>query len=106
MAVEHANDENYSEIVEKSDIPVVVDFWASWCGPCQMFGPIFEETSKDFEGKVKFVKVSTEDAQEVAGKMNIMSIPTIVFMKNGKEVQRISGLMQKQQLSEQINKML
>lgn len=106
MAIIHAKDTDFEEIVTKSDIPVVVDFWAEWCMPCQMFGPIFEETEKDYEGKVKFVKVSTEEAQAVAAKFNIMSIPSTVFFKDGKEVNRSVGLMPKEVLKDNLDKLI
>ena len=104
--MEHATDADFKEKVEESNIPVVIDFWASWCMPCKMFGPIFEEVSKGYEGKVKFVKVSTEEAMQTANKFNIMSIPTVVFLKEGKEVDRVSGMMSKEKLKEAVDKLI
>jgi len=100
------NKENFEKEVEKSDIPVVVDFWASWCMPCQMMGPIFEKVSKEFEGKLKFAKLSTEEHQELAQKYNIMSIPCLVVYKDGKEAARITGLRHEGQLKEDLNEIL
>ncbi len=106
MSVVHATDADFSEVVEKSDVPVVIDFWASWCMPCQRFGPIFEDTAKDFDGKVKFVKISTEEAEAVAQKLNIMSIPCVVMFKDGKEVDRFLGMKPKEELASFVEKSL
>ena len=106
MAIVHVDDRNFDMEVLKSDIPVIVDFWAEWCMPCKMFGPIFEETSEDYKGKVKFVKASTEEAPEAAQKYSIMSIPSILFFKDGEEVRREMGMMAKDRLKEAVDKML
>ncbi|MFP4424650.1 MAG: thioredoxin [Candidatus Woesearchaeota archaeon] len=98
----HVTNENYEKEVKQSDIPVVIDFWAEWCMPCKMFGPIFEEAGKEMEGTVKFVKISTEDAPDIAQEFKVMSIPTIVFMKDGKEVDRAMGMMAKDALLEKV----
>ena len=82
MAIVHVTSENYEKEVLQSDKPVLIDFWASWCGPCQMLGPVIEEVSEEVTD-VKFVKVSTEEAPELAEKFSIMYIPTLVLMENG-----------------------
>ena len=82
MAIVHVTGENYEKEVLQSDKPVLIDFWASWCGPCQMLGPVIEEVSEEVTD-VKFVKVSTEEAPELAEKFSIMYIPTLVLMENG-----------------------
>jgi thioredoxin 1 len=69
--------------VLRSKTPVVVDFWAAWCGPCRIFSPIIEEVSKEYDGKVKFVKLNTDDNSDIAQKYNIMSIPTAMLFENG-----------------------
>lgn len=102
MATVELNNENFENEVLKSEKPVVVDFWAAWCGPCRMMGPIFEELSDDMSD-VKFAKLSTEEHGDKASEHNIMSIPTLVVFKEGKEVGRISGVMPKEDLKEKIN---
>ena len=85
------NGENFDAVIVNSDIPVVVDFWAPWCGPCKMMAPVFERVSVNFPLKVLFVKVNTQDEQDLGAKFNIRSIPTLVLFNNSVEVDRISG---------------
>lgn len=82
---------NFDEIIVNSDIPVVVDFWAPWCGPCRMMAPNFEKSAKNFPLKALFAKVNTENEQQLGGRFGIRSIPTIIVFKGGKEVHRVSG---------------
>ncbi len=77
----------------KSDLPMVVDFWAPWCGPCRMMAPAYEKVSQDMQGKARFVKVNTEDEQGLAAKYNIRSIPTLVVFAGGLEIARQPGAM-------------
>ena len=98
--------ENFEKEVLKSEIPVIIDFYADWCMPCNIFGPIFEEVSKDFEGKVKFMKVDVDGNPELAEKFFAMTIPTVVFMKDGKEVNRMVGVVENKKLKEEAEKLL
>ena len=102
----HLNQENFENEVTKSDVPVIVDFWAEWCGPCRMLGPVFEDLSNDYEGKLKFAKLNTEEQPGLAGNFSIMGIPAMVFMKDGKEVDRLVGFMPKEVLKQKIDAVL
>jgi len=82
---------NFDEVVVNSDIPVIVDFWAPWCGPCKMMGPNFEKSAQNFPLKTLFVKVNTESEENLGARFSIRSIPTLIIFKEGKEVHRISG---------------
>lgn len=106
MAVVHINEENFKQEIEQSDIPVLVDFWAPWCGPCQMMGPVFEELSGEYEGKLKFVKLNTEEHPSLAGQFGIQGIPSLLFLKDGKEANRIVGFAPKDLLKSKIDNAL
>ena len=82
---------NFDEVVVNSDIPVIVDFWAPWCGPCKMMAPNFERAATNFPLKALFAKVNTENEQNLGARFNIRSIPTIIVFKDGREVERVSG---------------
>ena len=97
---------NFDEVVVNSDIPVIVDFWAPWCGPCKMFAPIFNEVAKKYPLKAVFAKVDTELEQTLGSKYHIMSIPTLVVFKNGVEVKRVSGALDPLRLSTLINEFI
>ncbi len=82
---------NFDEVIVNSDIPVIVDFWAPWCGPCKMMAPNFEKAAAEFPLKALFTKVNTENEQNLGARFNIRSIPTIIVFKGGREVERVSG---------------
>jgi thioredoxin 2 len=89
----HLTDQNFEKQVGRSDIPVVVDFWAEWCGPCKMMAPQFEQAAAQMEPQVRFAKLDTEEAQATAARFGIRSIPTLALFKNGREVARQAGAM-------------
>ena len=92
----------FEKFVAGADI-AIVDFWAEWCFPCLMMAPIFEEMSDRFRGKIKFAKINVDDNQELASKFKIMSIPTTIIFKEGKEVKRFIGAIQAEDLENRIN---
>ncbi len=84
-------DQNFKEEVLKSKLPVLVDFWAPWCGPCKIIAPIIEELSKEYAGKVKIGELNVDENTQTSGQYNVMSIPTLMFFKEGKPVNSIIG---------------
>jgi len=98
--------DNFTSEIEQSTQPVVVDVYASWCGPCQQMIPIFEEIAKELSGKYKFVKLNIDENREVATKFNVSSIPTFLFIKNGKLVGKEMGYMNKDILKQKIENLL
>lgn len=102
----YINKENFEREVKESNVPVIIDFWAEWCAPCKMMGPVFEELSKEYEGKLKFAKLNTEEEPELASSFNIMGIPSSLVMKDGKEVDRIVGFLPKEMLKQKIDSVL
>ncbi len=97
-------DSNFEQEVTNSDIPVLVDFWAPWCAPCRMVGPVVEELSSDYTGKIKVGKVNTDENQSRAGELGIRGIPTIILFKDGKEAERVVGAVPKAALQQMIDK--
>lgn len=85
------NDQNFADEVIKSDKPVMVDFWATWCGPCQMAGPVVDALADDYKGKVKIGKLDVDANQTIASQYGVMSIPTVIMFKGGKEIARKVG---------------
>jgi thioredoxin 1 len=107
MAELNLNDQNFNEEVLKSKVPVLVDFWAPWCGPCKMQSPIIDELAKEYEGKaVKIGKLNVDEAPQSASKFQIMSIPTLMIFKDGKPVDQMMGVQDKNTLVAKINKYL
>ena len=103
MAMEF-NKDNFEEIL-KSEQPVLVDFWAPWCGPCQMMGPIIEELSSEMGEKAKIGKVNTDENPAIAEKYGIMSIPTIIIFKKGEIAKQMIGVQSKENLKEELSKL-
>lgn len=99
-------DQNFADLVLKSEIPVMVDFFAEWCGPCKMIAPVVDELSSEYEGKVLIVKVNVDESMETAQTYGIMSIPTIVFFKNGQEVDRVTGALPKDVFKEKLDNLV
>ena len=104
MAVNEVTDTNFKEEVLDSKIPVLVDFWAPWCAPCRMAEPVLEELSGKYKEKVAFVKINVDENQKVTGDFQVMSIPTTVLIKDGKEVGRQIGFAGKHVFEELIKK--
>ena len=100
------NETNWNEIVLDSNIPVLVDFWAEWCGPCRMVGPIVEQLAQSLKGKVKVSKLNVDQNQEIAMKYNVQSIPSLMLFKNGKEISRTVGLSPKEKYEKFVNNVL
>ncbi len=100
------NAQNFEQEVLKSDIPVVVDFWATWCQPCLKLTPIVADVSKDYEGKVKFGKLNVENDQALAAKYGVMSIPTLLYFKDGEVKNQTVGLLPSKKIVQAIEKIL
>jgi len=98
--------ENFETEVLKSPVPVVVDFWATWCAPCKMIVPIIEEISAEYDGRCKVAKLNIDDAMEIATKFSVMNIPTVVFFKDGEEFTRIVGVAAKDNFVKKIEEVL
>jgi thioredoxin 1 len=97
------NDENFEAEVENADTPVVVDFWAVWCGPCRIIAPIVEELAEEYDGKVKFSKLNVDDSPAVSTKYGIRSIPTLLVFKDGKPIDQIVGAVPKREVQKRVD---
>lgn len=96
-------DANFEQEVLKSDLPVLVDFWATWCGPCQVISPLIAEIAEEYEGKVKVCKLNVDEAPVIASKYGIMSIPTLMVFKDGKSVDAVVGVVSKDEIKNVLN---
>ncbi len=98
--------ENFENEVVKSDIPVLIDFYADWCGPCKMMAPVVEKLAAEYDGRVKVGKVNVDDEQELAAQFRVMSIPYFLILKNGETVDKAVGAQSQESLEEKLNKVL
>jgi len=99
----HLNENNWESEVTKSAVPVLVDFWAEWCGPCKMIAPVLAEVAGELSGKIKIGKVNVDESQALAEKFHIRSVPTLLVMKNGAVQEQIVGAMRKDDLKAKLN---
>jgi thioredoxin 1 len=102
MALEFTDINFDEEVLKENDKPVLVDFWAPWCGPCQMMGPILDEVSEDVKDFAKVGKVNVDENPDTAGKYEVMSIPTLIIFKEGKPVKTMTGVQSKEALAEEL----
>lgn len=105
MALE-VNDNNFDEVVMKADKPVIVDFWAEWCGPCRMIAPVIDEISKEYSGKAIVAKCDVDESPSVAAQFGIRSIPTVLFFKDGKVADKQVGAVPKKNYADKLDALL
>ena len=103
MELLHLTEKNFNDEVVKSSLPVLVDFWAEWCGPCRMVAPVVDEIAKEYAGKLKVAKLNVDEAQNLAIQYGVMSIPTLLVFKQGKVINQVVGAMNKDQLVSRLN---
>lgn len=104
METIHVTKENFDAEVLQSNVPVLVDFWAPWCGPCKMVGPVMEQLSEEFAGKAKIAKIDVDSQGELAVRYNVMSVPTMIIFKNGEIVDQSIGALPKPHFVDMLNK--
>ena len=96
------NDSNFDAVVLQSQLPVLVDFWAPWCGPCRAIGPIIDELANEYEGKLSVVKLNVDESPSTPGKYGIRAIPTLILFKNGEVVEQVTGAVSKSSIATMI----
>lgn len=104
--IQHVNNNNFNDHVLNSDQPVLVDFWAEWCGPCKALGPVLDELANEVSGKAKIVKLNVDESRELAAKYGVRGIPTMIFFKNGQIVSTLVGNQPKDVILKSINQVL
>lgn len=100
------SEQNWETEITNSDLPVVVDFWAEWCAPCRMMAPILEEIKREYQGKIKVGKLNVDENSTIAGQYRIMGIPTLLFFRSGKIVDKVVGIVSRKTLDDKIGKLL
>lgn len=100
--MQHVTDDTFETLVESSELPVVLDFGATWCGPCKKLEPVLEEISGGFDGRIRFLKVDVGEAPGTAQKFGVMGVPTVIFLKGGKAIHRFSGLESKDKITKML----
>ena len=106
MSLLHFTDANFKKDVLESNLPVLVDFWATWCGPCKMITPIIEELAKEYSGKIKIGKLNVEESPKTPSQYGVMSIPTLIFFKEGKVMEQVVGALNKAELKKKIDEII
>lgn len=105
-SVSHLTDSNFDAELNGSNLPMLIDFWAPWCGPCRMLAPILDTIAEKFAGRIRVAKVNIDENPGVTGRFGILSIPTLIFFKDGKEVERLIGALPEAALTEKLNQLL
>lgn len=106
MPILYLDERNFKKETENQTLPIVLDFYADWCAPCQMLAPILEEIAREFEDKIKVGKINVDKSPDLATKFQVMSIPTLIFLKNGKKVNEAMGAMGKEELKQKFEELL
>ncbi len=106
MSPIHLTDTNFKKEVLESDLPALVDFWAPWCGPCRMVAPIIDELAKEYRNKLRICKINVDENPRVATQYGVMSIPALIFFKNGKVIEQVAGALSKPELKRKIEENL
>ncbi|MCA9003610.1 MAG: thioredoxin [Planctomycetes bacterium] len=97
---------SFDELIQKHELPVLVDFWAPWCGPCKMVAPVLQELAGQWKGRITIIKINTDEKPDIAARFQITGIPTLILFKNGQPVHRISGALSLEQMKQQVQTFL